>query len=107
MSVKITGFNEVRNKLKKITDAAQNLHGEQQVAITDLLTESFIRKYTSLHSAQELFDNSGFKIDSAEDFKSIPDADWDGYISSVSSFNNWQDMLRSATAEYVKKKMGL
>lgn len=31
MSVKITGFNEVRNKLKKITDAAQNLHGEQQV----------------------------------------------------------------------------
>jgi hypothetical protein len=106
MSFKITGLDEVKNKLKKITDAAQALDGEQ-VSIPELLTDSFIKTHTNLKSAQELFDQSGFKIDSPDDFKAIPDEEWDKYIASVSGFNNWKEMLKSATAEYLKRKMGL
>jgi hypothetical protein len=107
MSVKITGLDGLQKKLKKMADGARELEGQHQVAIPDLLTDKFLAKHTKLTNAQELFDKSGFKIDSAEDFKSIPDAEWDQYISSVSDFNSWKEMLQSATVEYAKIKMGL
>ena len=107
MSVKITGMDSLQKKLKKMADGARELEGQHQVAIPDLLTEPFLAKHTSFANAQELFDKSGFKINSAEDFKAIPDYEWDQYISSVSSFESWKEMLQSATVEYAKRKMGL
>jgi hypothetical protein len=107
MSLKVTGFDELQKKLKKMADGAKELEGEHQVAMPDLLTESFVSSHTPFKDAQELFDNSGFKIESQEDFQAIPDAEWDIYISSVSDFENWEQMLQSATAEYAQRKMGL
>lgn len=106
MSVKITGMDSLEKKLKKIADRARELDGKHQIALTDLLIESFIAKHTNFVNAQELFDNSDFKVDSAEAFKAIPDDEWDQYISSVSSFDSWKEMLHSASAEYAKRKMG-
>lgn len=107
MNLKITGLDELQKKLNKMADGARELDGEHQVAIPDLLTEAFIGEHTNLKDAQELFDKSGFKIDSPEDFKVIPDDEWDKYIASVSDFDNWQEMLQSAIAEFAKRKMGL
>ena len=72
--------------------------------IPDLLTESFLAKHSNVTDAQALFDKSGFEVESAEAFKAIPDDEWDQYISSVSSFDSWKEMLQSATAEYAKCK---
>jgi hypothetical protein len=102
MSVKIKGLDG----LQRISDKAKGLDGKHNVPIPELLTRSFLAKHSKFNNAQELFDESGFTINSAEDFKTIPEADWDKYISSVSDFNSWQEMLQSATAEYVKIKMG-
>ena len=107
MSVKISGLDSLQKKLKKMSDDAREIEGEHQVAISDLLTPSFLAKHTSCANAQELFDRSGFKIDSAKDFKTIPDEEWDQYISSISEFSTWRKMLQAATAEYAKCKMGL
>ncbi len=107
MSVKVTGFDELKNNLNKMADRAKELEGSHQVAIPDLLTESFVKKHTKFKDAQELFDESGFKIDNTEDFKAIPDADWDNYIAGISDFDSWNEMLQAATAEYVKRKIGL
>jgi len=103
----INGLNDMQKKLKKMADGARELEGKHQVAMTDLLIPSFLAKHTSIADAQELFDRSGFKIDSAEDFRAIPDDEWDQYISSISDFNTWKEMLQAATAEYAKRKMGL
>jgi hypothetical protein len=107
MSVEIKGFDELQKKLKKMSDGMKELEGSNRISIPELLTQSFLLKHTKFKDAQELFDKSGFTIDSAEDFKAIPDGDWDSYISSVSDFNSWKEMLQAATAEYVKRKMGL
>lgn len=104
---KVTGFGELQKKLKKMADGARELDGQHQVSVVELLTESFLAKHSSFSSAQELFDSSGFKVESAEDFKAIPDAEWDAYIASVSDFKSWSEMLQSATVEYAKRKMGL
>jgi hypothetical protein len=107
MSVKIKGLNKLQKKLEKISDSAKKLEEKHQVPISELLTRSFLAKHSKFKDPQELFDKSGFTINSEEDFKAIPDADWDKYISSVSDFSSWKEMLQAATAEYVKRRMGL
>jgi uncharacterized phage infection (PIP) family protein YhgE len=101
------GFDELQKKLKKMADGAKELEGQQEISIPDLLTEGFVSKHTKYRDAQQLFDESGFEINNAEDFKAIPDDDWDKYIADISDFESWGDMLKAATAEYVKRKMGL
>lgn len=101
------GFDDLSKKLKKMSDGLSALDGNNQVPITDLLTDTFVSKNTNHSSAQQLFDKSGFKIESAEDFSAIPDDEWDSYINGCSSFENWSEMLEAATGEYVSAKMGL
>lgn len=107
MSPKVTGFDELQKKLKKMSDGAKELEGKHQIPVPELLTESFITAHTKFKDAQELFDESGYKIDSPDDFKAIPNEDWDKYIVSASDFNSWKEMLKAATVLYAKQKMGL
>jgi len=107
MSNSTKGFDELKRKLKRMKEGAEELEGEQEISVPDLLTEGFVSKHTKFRDAQQLFDESGFEIISAEDFKAIPDAEWDEYITQVSDFESWGDMIKAATAEHVKRKMGL
>jgi len=101
------GFDELQKKLKGMAGGERELEGEQNISIPDLLTEDFVSEHTKFRDAQQLFDESVFEINSAEDFKAIPDVDWDKYIAQISDFESWSEMLKAATAEYVKREMGL
>lgn len=105
--MKITGLKEFQKKLDKLSQNAQALDGSHQVPLEELLTSQFLQKYTFVSSYSELMEKSGFKIESAEDFKNIRDDEWDAYIHSVSSFKNWQAMLSEAGKVWAVKKLGL
>lgn len=49
--------------------------------VSELLTSAFVARHTQFVSADELFEQSGFKIESQEDFAAIPDEEWDESIS--------------------------
>ena len=104
---KIEGLDELQNKLDQLAKNAQSLDGEHNVPVSELLTDSFISRHTSFSSVDEMFKASGFTIETQEDFAAIPDAEWDNYIRSVSSFENWQSMLGAAGQEWAKRKLGL
>ena len=94
--------------MKSLRDLKQNLRrmeGHHDVPMSDLLTDQFIQAHTQLSSLTALLEKSGFVINSIDDFKAIPDKEWDDYISSVSDFQNWQDMLREATRQYVIRQI--
>ena len=54
-----------------------------------------------------MYEASGFKIETEEDFAAVPDDEWDSFIRSISSFPDWQSMLDKAGKEWVTKKLGL
>jgi len=105
--LKIEGFNELQNKLDELAKKAEELDGQHQVPVSELLTDGFISRHTSFSSVDEMFKASGFEIESQEDLAAIPDAEWDNYIRSVSSFDSWQNMLGAAGQEWAKRKLGL
>lgn len=107
MSLKVTGLDELQKELKRMADRAKELDGSHKVPVSDLLTDDFMSKTTEFLNAQEMFDSSGFKIESQDDFAAIPDDEWDAFISKRTSFSTWQEMLSQAAAAYAKRKIGL
>jgi len=103
---KIEGFDELQNDLKALADKAQNLDGQHNVPISELLTSSFLSMHTRFSSLNDLFEASGFKVESSEDFAAIPDDKWDDFIRSISSFENWQAMLGAAAKVWTAKQLG-
>jgi len=100
----------VKKNLKPLKDLerrARELDGHSNVSIPELLTPEFMTGCSRFTSAQELFDSSGFKIDSPDDFKAIPDVEWNAFISSNTSYANWEEMLSAVIGERLKRQLGL
>lgn len=101
MSIKIrrTGnFDKLKKNLKK-------LDGSHQVKLTDLMNESFISTCSNFSSLEDLFNASGFKFESQEDFEAIPDDEWDEFITNNTTYKDWSEMKSAASAEYAKTQL--
>lgn len=105
MGIKITGLDEFRRKLERLSRNAHNVNGP--VAFDDLFPQEFMRRYTDFPTIQAMADASGFKIESQEDFQAIPDADWDAFVRSRTRFQTWQDMQAKAGEEYVVRRLNI
>ncbi|HID30656.1 MAG TPA: hypothetical protein EYP19_11710 [Desulfobacterales bacterium] len=104
--LKITGLNVLNKKLEDLANKTEALDGKHNVPLNELLTPAFVSKHTRFENVNEMFNASGFKIETQEDFAAIPDDEWDQFIRSISPFPDWQAMLREAGKEWVVKKLG-
>jgi hypothetical protein len=105
MGVKLKGFNQLQKALNELADDVKNVSGEY--SFEELFHANFMGKYTSVATFQELLDKSGFRVETAEDFKAIPDDAWDEHIRRYTSFSDWEDMQQTAAQELIAKKIGL
>lgn len=104
--LKITGLDEAMRKLDELAKKAEAMNG-QNIPISDLLTPAFLSCHTPFSSADEMFEASGFKIETQEDFAAVPDDEWSAFIRSVSSFGDWQAMLDAAGKNWATQQLGL
>lgn len=105
-SMKITGLDKLEKQLKQMKKGAKELSQTKNISFEELFPTSFMRKYTSFSSMDELLDASGFKVESQEDFEAIPENEFDKHIATNTKFKNWEDMLGEATSQYAAKKLG-
>lgn len=103
--IKFDGFDELSKKLDELKESAESIQGTQ-VPLGELLTPGFLAKHTRFLSEDELFEASGFSVQSTEDFEKIPDEEWDNFIQQNTPFATWSDMLSAAGAEWAQKKLG-
>lgn len=103
---KITGLDEAMKKLNDLQRKAKAIN-QQSVPVSEILTPAFLLRHTPFGSADEMYQASGFKIETPEDFAAIPDEEWDAFIRSISSFTDWNAMLNEARKEWTTKKLGL
>jgi hypothetical protein len=107
VSFEIKGLQELSDKLKDLGERGKQLDGNHEVPITELLTPTFLSSCSQFTSAEELFAASGFKIESTEDFKAIPQDQWDAFIKSNTSFGNWKEMLAEAAKTWTANQLRL
>ncbi|MDD5281482.1 MAG: hypothetical protein PHC37_02065 [Candidatus Omnitrophica bacterium] len=104
---KMEGFDEFNKKLNNLQQNIENLKGEQEVSFNELFTQDFMKKNSRFKSLEDMFKQSGFVINSQEDFKKIPDEEWGNFITSNTKFKNWEEMYGAAINEWLKIKLGL
>lgn len=107
MGIKITGLNKLKNQMKQMERGANELKNTKSVSFEELFTPSFMTKYTTFNSFDDLLLAGNFTVESNEDFEAIPENELDIHVSNTTNFENWEDMLGTATEEYAFKKLGL
>ena len=105
--IEFEGFDEVSRELDNLAEKAESIHGTQEVPLSELLTPGFLAKHTQYLSEDEMFEASGFKVETADDSEKIPDEEWDGFIRQNTPFATWSEMLSAAATEWTQKKLGL
>lgn len=98
------GFKQLQKQLDQMKKGADELASTKEIAITELLTDNFLRKHSDFQSFED-FENQQI-FETYQTIEEIPDDEMDAFISSNSSFNSWQEMIDSATSEYAAKKLG-
>ena len=107
IKVETKGLKGVQDRLSGLAKKARELDGQQQtIALPDLMTDDFVEAHSQHGSLQELFDASPFTIDSIEDFKAIPDADWDVFIADQTDFETWEEMQTEAVKQLLIRQLG-
>lgn len=101
------GLNELQNKLDNLSKRAKAIDGNHNVPLSELLPPRFLKTHTRFDSVEDMMSKSGFKIESSEDFKAVPDDQWDAFIRDHTKFGTWKEMLQLAATEWTKNQLGL
>lgn len=83
------------------------LDGTHHLTWKELFPDEFIRAHSKCNAMDELLEKSGFKIESMEDFKAIPDNEWERYIQANTSFESWEAMQSAAVSAWTRRNLGL
>lgn len=103
-NIKLTGFDELHKKLDNMKKSAEEMHGENEVRLDDLISDSFIRKHSKFTSFDEFSKQDVFvKYDS---FEAIPQQELDDFINETTNFSTFNDLLENATVDYTRRKLG-
>lgn len=98
-------LNELEQLFERAEEPAENLDGTQ-ISFEELFSTSFMQKYTSFSSFKELLDAGGFHAETNEDFRAIPDNEFNKHIAATTQFRNFKEMGDAATACFFTEKLG-
>lgn len=100
----LKGFEKLSGNLDNLTKEIESFK-EQEVSFNELFSPGFMAKYTQFRTLNEMVAKSPFKVGSEEDFKNIPDEEWDSYVKEKTTFQSWDEMMSKAGEEYLGKKV--
>ena len=81
--------------------------GEHSIPLTQLCPPAFMAEHTDFASIEEMFEASGFTLETSEDLAAIPDAEWDAFIASRTRFADWETMQMKAAGDRLSRGIGL
>lgn len=90
------------SNLKELQRKLKELNGQRKIPLTQLLPDNFIGEYTDFQTLQAMVDASSIK-----NSEEIGNEEFSKFVSTHTRFSNWEEMLKAATIEYTKSKLGL
>lgn len=102
---KLDGFDELNKKLDEMQQAAEELEGENEVRLDELISDSFIRKHSTFQSFSDFSEQDIFKR--YDSFEAIPQQELDDFIDQTTDFSSFNDLLENATVDYTRRRLGL
>lgn len=99
----IEGLDDMQNSLNKISSNLESLKGKNTVNLKEIFTDSFMRLYTQSESFQAFLND--LNVYTTSDFEKLPQEELDSKVKAETSFNSFDEMLKKATNQYLKKRI--
>lgn len=96
----LRGLNDLQRRLSE-------LQHETTVSFSELFTDDFMQEYTDFSSIEQMFEASGFKVESQIDLEQLPEDEWNAFVANYTQFADWQEMRSAAAAAGMKGRLGL
>lgn len=106
MSVTLNGLDEFQKELQNMQKSAQELEGTQNIPLSELLSDSFMREHTNFSSLYEMFKQFGYSELSQQEFDEIPEKEMDSKVSKSTCFESWSAMMEKAVEIYISNRLG-
>jgi hypothetical protein len=90
--------------IKKQGEKLEELKGKE-VSYSELFNSDFMKQYTNFSSFGELLEAGNFIVKTREDFRAIPDDEFDEHIAKTTKFKDWSEMKQQASYEYIKSNI--
>ncbi|PID81250.1 MAG: hypothetical protein CR995_00290 [Clostridiales bacterium] len=96
-------FDDVKNMAENATgqDFDQYLDKLPE-NITEVFDGDFMKNNTQFSDITSFFSEGGFSIDKLADIKNLPLDQLNKFVGEKTNFGNWQEMLQSAAAKFLK-----
>lgn len=104
MKVEIEGLDELEDALNDMLGDALELDETNEIPFIELFPPDFMRLYTDFDNIEEFFEASPWSVESQEDFRDIPQEDFDEYIDTHTDFPDWEVMQQTAGKQYIEKQ---
>lgn len=98
-------FKNLKNNVDKLIKNLEEVESTKQLSFTELFTPTFLSECSSFTSLEDLFEKSGFKVESPEDFKKIPNEEWERFIVENTSYESWLDMQKDAATKLLNQRI--
>ncbi|MDD4287502.1 MAG: hypothetical protein PHO20_00855 [Candidatus Peribacteraceae bacterium] len=98
----IKGLDKAMRMLERLQHNAATLDGTHRVPMNKVFSPAFMRAHSRFPSFQAMLDASPFKD---VEFEKIPDAEWDIYVRTNTSFSSWEAMKDKASTEWIDAKL--
>jgi hypothetical protein len=93
VKVNKSGIDRIKRNLQKLS-------GEHSVPMVELMTDTFMSRYTEFPNLQAMIDAGGI-----EDPVDINSEAFSQFVADHSQFAGWNEMLKKGFAEYAKRTL--
>ena len=88
--------------------AASDVHDpDDEIPLGDVFDDEFVSAYTDFETFDELVAASPSDAASADEFGTVADGEWDGFVAERTDFEDEQAMVFAARDHWVAEKLGL
>ena len=100
-------IKEVQDKLNKIAQTAKEFEEGKNISLNDIMTDDFVNEHTDYNTFEDFLIASELISEGEEITEEILNSnDFDEHVKKNTSFGSWQDMLQTASVEYMKRQLG-
>ena len=93
--------------MNKIAQTAKEFEEGKNISLNDIMTDDFVNEHTDYNTFEDFLIASELISEGEEITEEILNSnDFDEHVKKNTSFGSWQDMLQTASVEYMKRQLG-
>ena len=99
-----TEIHKFTKELDTMFDKMNSL-GNSEVDLNALFSREFMMAHIRVTTFEDFLKVGNFNVKSKADFEAIPDDVFDEYVLTHTDFSSWDEMLETATDDYIQSQL--